>query len=347
MTPTRFSPVESIKSAGRSILGCPIVLRSVRALGHGKAVVFMMHRFSNSELGIEGTDPRVLHDTLAQLRRANVTLMSLMDAVKHLNEGIPFPGPTAIFTVDDGYLDFETVAAPIFREFDCPVTVFLVTEFQSGRSWCWWDLVEYGLRKTNRPFITVDRFPHGAGQIWSTKTRADRFLAYTYIVESLKTVDDAERIAFLARFGTIVEVDFPDLPTEDYLPMSWDMIRRLESDIVSFGPHSRGHAVLSRLDEATMHEEIRGSWADLQQECRRPVPIFCYPAGLFGPREMKAVLDCGLVGAVSDQSGYLGMLRKREDLVRIPRFGFEPSVGSNCFRLSGLSRSSADFMDNG
>ena len=47
------------------------------------------------------------------------------------------------FTIDDGYVEQATVAAPVFAEFDCPVTTFVTSGFLDRALWFWWDQIEY------------------------------------------------------------------------------------------------------------------------------------------------------------------------------------------------------------
>ena len=107
------------------------------------ATIFSMHRFSVPDLGVRGHDLALLRTNLAALRARKDRIVELGDLIALQRDGHPLNRPTFSFTVDDGYADFAAVAAPVFAEFDCPVTVFLITDFVSGRIWNWWDQVEF------------------------------------------------------------------------------------------------------------------------------------------------------------------------------------------------------------
>src|SRR5690606_15315070 len=102
---------------------------ALRPLRRDRVAIIMMHRFADAERGIVGHDPAALGKGLASRRSARVPLLSLNELCTALESQEPVEG--VVFTVDDGYDDFATVAAPVFGEFDCPVTVFRSEEHTS------------------------------------------------------------------------------------------------------------------------------------------------------------------------------------------------------------------------
>src|SRR5204863_2955954 len=108
------------------VLTSPLVARLFRPLVRNTVPIFMLHRFVDRDLGSRGCEPRVLRAQLEYLRKNKFDLV----AVSALDCDTPqrrWTRPSVAFTVDDGYMDFASVAAPVFAQFDCPVTVFVVT----------------------------------------------------------------------------------------------------------------------------------------------------------------------------------------------------------------------------
>jgi hypothetical protein len=139
--------------------------------------------------------------------------------------------------------------------------------------------------------------------------------------------------------SVLFDVDVPQKPPAAYAPMSWSSVRKLEGLGLSFGPHSRSHPILPNTNDEDAHDEIVGSWLDVQRECKTPVPVFCYPNGSHGDREKSIVRGCGLLAALTVGEGYLNLRAKHHDLWSIPRFPFADAPTENSFRLSGLARS--------
>ena len=86
--------------------------------------------------------------------------------------------------------------------------------------------------------------------------------------------------------------------------LSWDDIVELDGQAtLRFEAHSLTHPNLLTLDEAAAWHEIVGSKRALEAQLDRPVQAFSYPAGLFGERERKLVVEAGYRVAVSCEPG--------------------------------------------
>ena len=86
--------------------------------------------------------------------------------------------------------------------------------------------------------------------------------------------------------------------------LSWAEIEHLDAtSALSFEAHSETHASLLTLSPDAARWELERSKATLESRLGRPVPGFCYPAGLFGSRERRLVAECGFELAVSCEPG--------------------------------------------
>jgi hypothetical protein len=175
-----------MKRSARLVLTHPFLVRAAASLTHGVAPIFMLHRFRDVEAGNGGHDPQVLRANLSWLRAKNFSLLSLTELLDRLAEGAPIKRAIS-FTVDDGYADFAHVAAPVFAEFDCPVTVFVTSGFLDGQHWCWWDRVAVALTALRREREALP------------------------MIEALKLIPEAEK---LDRIGNIIQAELLDLPSE-------------------------------------------------------------------------------------------------------------------------------------
>jgi peptidoglycan/xylan/chitin deacetylase (PgdA/CDA1 family) len=84
----------------------------------------------------------------------------------------------------------------------------------------------------------------------------------------------------------------------------WDEIADLDrAGTLRFGAHTITHPILTTLDDPTARAEIAGSKTALEARLDHPVAAFCYPAGLFGPRERALVAHAGFRLATSCEPG--------------------------------------------
>jgi peptidoglycan/xylan/chitin deacetylase (PgdA/CDA1 family) len=265
----------------------------------------MLHRFADPELGNAGDDLTTLRRHLAWLRRQNYRLVSMGELMTRMASD-PKAGDRAVcMTVDDGYADFGS-AAPIFAEFDCPVTVFVSSDFVDRRTWYWWDRIEFAVEASDRREWTVELATTRLRFRWHDP--ASRGAAAHALAESLTRVSDAERLSALSQIAAQSSVEIPEQAPAKYAPMSWDDIRRLADAGVTFGPHSVSHPILSRTSDEQSVYEIEESWRRVRAETSGACPVFCYPNGQpgdFQEREISTARAIGLLGAVATHPGYV------------------------------------------
>jgi peptidoglycan/xylan/chitin deacetylase (PgdA/CDA1 family) len=86
--------------------------------------------------------------------------------------------------------------------------------------------------------------------------------------------------------------------------LGWNDIEALDSgSALTFEAHTLTHPDLTALDEGAAADEIAGSKAALEARLRRPVRAFCYPAGLYGPRERALAARAGFELATTCEPG--------------------------------------------
>ena len=99
--------------------------------------------------------------------------------------------------------------------------------------------------------------------------------------------------------------------------LSWDELRALDAGgLVGVEAHTRTHPHLPKVDEERAREEIVEGRRELEARLGRPVSAFCYPAGLYGPRDVALVAEAGYrVGLTTDP----GVNQGRDDLLTLRR----------------------------
>lgn len=317
----------------------PLVQRWNRDLG----LVFMLHRMADHELGIPGQDPEALRRALALLRRHRFRIVPLSELLGWATSSERQRGPCIAFTLDDGYLEQATRAAPIFAEFDVPATIFPVSGFLDGELWMWWDRLRFLVDSTERRRVSLPELGPSPASLDSPTARSRLFHVLSGAMKRLPVAAREERLIALS--GSF-DVELPTEPPRHYAPMSWEQARRCEAAGIGIGPHTVTHPTLSQESEDRVRGEVQESWARLREEMEDPVPIFCYPNGCqgdFGGREAKILEEMGLQGALTAEPGYLdasggsAAARRTASPYELPRYSF-PDLHSSLVRVvSGLS----------
>src|SRR4029077_1691832 len=120
--------------------GAHFLLRPIFA---GVGAIFMLHHVRTSREGefqpnyhLE-VEPEFLRAMLAHLRALDVDIVTMDEVHQRLSER-NFERRFASFTLDDGYRDNRDFALPVMREFDAPLTVYVVSDFAEGCGRLWW-----------------------------------------------------------------------------------------------------------------------------------------------------------------------------------------------------------------
>src|SRR5580700_8621290 len=124
--------------------GAHYLLRPIFA---GVGAIFMLHHVRpprdaefqpNRHLEVT---PEFLRAMLAHLRASDVEIVTMDEVHRRLIER-DFSRRFAAFTLDDGYRDNRDYALPLMRQFDAPLTVYVVSDFAQGTGQPWWIALE-------------------------------------------------------------------------------------------------------------------------------------------------------------------------------------------------------------
>src|SRR5438128_1288896 len=115
-----------------------------------QAVILIFHRLWGSGEGhVRGLPIDRFEEYLKHLTR-HYRVVSLDTMVEECARGTVKPYSAAV-TIDDGFHEVFTLAAPVLRRYGIPASFFVVSDFVEGRLWLWPD----------RFFYVFDRAPRG------------------------------------------------------------------------------------------------------------------------------------------------------------------------------------------
>lgn len=255
------------------------------------------------------------------LLAARFRVLPLEEIVRTLRAGGRLAPGTIGITFDDGYADNYRFAWPVLRRLHLPATVFLTTGHVGGaRGLFWWDEVSRW-RSAGVKRIEVE----GLGmRSVATMGARDRLL------EELKRfpVDEASRRVreTSARAGPGPAPE----PEKEFL--SWDQVREMQSEGISFGSHTVSHCLLPMETAVRRRAELMDSRAVIERETGRPCSLFCYPDGAATGPLGREVREAGFLGAVG--TGARDLIQEAGlDLYRLPRKSINYRAGLTVFRF--------------
>lgn len=319
-----------LKQVARTALHSFGVLNAFRRFNRSGVRLLMYHHFS---------DMPALERQCEHLRRF-YNPVSLRDVAESWQTGETLPPNSVAITIDDGYRDFLTNGHPVFRSFDIPSTMYLVSDFLDGKLWLWWNMIEDALEQTRHKSLTFET-QDGANHTFAFATAGQRSAARQEICGLLKNLANEERLQLLARIIESLEVELPKQPPSKHAPLTWDEVRQLANDGVEFGAHTKTHPILSRVrDRQTLHDEIIIPKSRIEQELGQPVIHFCYPNGR---REDFTEAAIEMIKAAGYQTGVTterGINFKGEPPLLLKRLGTEPDTPLPYFSelLAGVRR---------
>lgn len=201
-----------------------------------------------------------------------------------------------VITIDDGYEDFYQYALPVFKQFQIPATLFVVSDFIDQKIWLWPDQLAYIMENTEKPDYTATSYGKETKK-YNLMTPGDRHRAWNDVADEALSLPDPDCRRFIKRLSNDLKVDIPEYPTQPYRAMTWDQVRFAQKNGITIGSHTCTHPRLTHVDPLQLNDELIRSKQKIENELNHPVLSFCYPFG------RKADIDMSVKSAVAS-AGY-------------------------------------------
>lgn len=313
------------------------LLRFFNQYTTNQVVVFMMHRFRDPSIGYLNSSTakssNTLESCLNYLVKNNYTVLSIKDLVLSAQENHNFY-KTVCFTIDDGYIDFKNVVFPLFKKYNLPATVFLITGFNEGKVMMWWDQVEYLINNTIQTKVEIT-FANSMLTL-SLQSQKERQTAIREVTRNLKLFSLSEVFSLLHRLSEQLNVVLPDEPPEQFSALRWTDIHEMEKYGIDFQPHTVNHPILSRIKLAEQEWQIKVSADTIREKTNSNPIVFCYPNGSLGDYTedtISILKKQNFMGACSTERDFFNPADKC--LFNIPRFAFPKEYYKFVLYVSG------------
>lgn len=223
----------------------------------------------------------------------NYRVVSLLDAVKHLESG----SPELVFAVtfDDGYQDNYHCALPILQKYNVPATIFLATGSLDSGETLWFEKLAETVQRTEREFIDLEiDMPR---RFWM-RNDAERLASNDGIYGILRGLPQTERQQWLTQIFQYLAVK----TERRNMMLTWDQVRFMKTKNIDFGGHTVTHPFISTLTREAIEWEAAESKRRIEQETQLPVDCFAYPSGRerdFGMENKSVIRGAGYKAAVT------------------------------------------------
>jgi peptidoglycan/xylan/chitin deacetylase (PgdA/CDA1 family) len=308
-----------------------------KIIGKREFIVLMYHRACEDKRFCtrEGDSKRQVQNFEDQIRylSQNRDVISFEELEEYYEKPEKFSRKTVLITFDDGYEDNYTAAYPILNKFKMPATIFLTTGHIGKNKLFWWDAVSYIIKETKVKKVRIK----GLGAF----SLASKEGVIQQLHERLKKVNEGDRTRMIKELGEKLRVGIPEMTG---LFLSWNQVREMKRNNISFGAHTVNHTILARVHLQNAKDEIMGSKIKIEKELKSKVSYFAYPNG--GVGDMSKQIDDFLreEGFQFALSTIYGL--NKPGSFRLKRIGIEPEDDLRLFRIKllGIGRSMAPII---
>jgi peptidoglycan/xylan/chitin deacetylase (PgdA/CDA1 family)/GT2 family glycosyltransferase len=278
----------------------------------GRGVILAYHRVAALEPDTHGlcVAPADFAEHMRYLGE-RATPMPLDALARAARAGALPPNAVAV-TLDDGYLDALTAAAPILARAGVPATFFVTTAELDEPHEAWHDIVERILLGTPGLPARVAV----AGLDLDLATPAARAASLLELHGALLGATPAARRAILAELAARCGVALAAVRPERRLLVGDEVRALARAPGCVIGSHSEHHLFLPEHPREVQRDELVRARARLEALLDRPVTEFCYPYGATSPALAEVVRDTGHLLAVTVEPG---LVSSASDPFLLPR----------------------------
>jgi len=231
------------------------------------------------------------------LRFKGYPILPLGEAVEALSQG-RLPHCATVVTMDDGWEGVYSVALPIIKKLEVPVTLYVPTFYIEHPMPVFTVTLSYLFWRTK---VRRVELPRGLGT-FALDSEAER--AEAVAQELGVSLPPADRLKFLKEMAEALDVSFEDIETQHlFRALDEQQLRQLADAGVDIQLHSHRHEWSADDSRATVEAEITDNRRFLEKVVSHPLEHFCYPSGVHGPQQGEWLAALGVKSATTIEPG--------------------------------------------
>lgn len=180
---------------------------------------------------------------------------------------------TLCITFDDGYRDNYLYAFPVLTKFCVPATIYLTTDYINNNKLLWHDRVLNAIENTDLKYFIFENID---SQSFNFESYEKKTKSKYEILNFLKKFSPDIRDNLIEEFIKKCRVNSI---SSKYTMLSWEEIKIMDKQGISFGSHTYTHPILSTLNNVQLQQEIKYSKQIIEMYLDKPVISFAYPNG--------------------------------------------------------------------
>lgn len=285
---------------------------------------------------------------LATLRRLGMRVATLDQAIAQLDQGT-LEDDTVVITIDDGFYSTHGLAVPLLRKYGYPATVYVTTYYVEHSAPIFRLVVQYMFHRSTATELVLDNAHWAEDRVVNLTDAGQAEKAMWECIDfGERHCTEWERQAISETLGVLLNVPYREIvDSQMFHLMTAEQLQSLAADCVSVGLHTQRHT-FSTDDRAQAVREIAENRQALKRCGVDAVDHFCYPSGVFDPRQGEWLDEMGVKSSTTCIPGLNTALTPRHAMHRfldgdnIHPLEFEAALSGFSDVLRGLlSRSHA------
>jgi len=284
-----------------------------------KVPILLYHSISspNTEISflhhkVISAAPEIFERQINYLRK-KYNIISLEHYVSMRASDQIIPKKSVILTFDDGYYDNFKYAYPILKATHTPATIFISPGLIDSQKSFWSNELASGILRSKLSSITVGKL-----RKYDLSTRQAKLRAADQLIDQIKGFKNEQIQQTVDRILEQLHLE-SNIPSSPQPYLSWEQIRTMAQNGISFGAHTLSHVNLCKVSSSTARKEIEASKQRIETELNIPVKSFAYPFGgmdCFNDHHTNVARDVGFSCACTT---LFGRNTPSQDLFRLRR----------------------------
>ena len=117
--------------------------------------------------------------------------------------------------------------------------------------------------------------------------------------------------------------------------LSWDEIREMRDNGISFGAHTKTHPILTNENLEEAEKEIVDSKIIIEEQLKVNIKLFAYPNGAYNNKIIKLIKNNGFDCALSTNQSLINKYDV-DDIYNLPRIEISKGFGKFKIKASGM-----------